>query len=695
MAKLINKLFFSLVFIISIALTAMSASALVITYADWNADLVTDTTITQGNSTQYRVAVESFDAPVSYSIRMYDSSENLISTIADTSDSDGSYQAVLNLSNTDYNNTAGLYTLRVIASDGAGDFDSSELTLNVTPLRPDLIISSASVTPSQLIRNQSFVVNLNLTNMGLANITNDDFLVEIIISDSSFTGGSIPQSIEFNNISSNQTISVQSTNINFSEIDVYNNTLYLIINADGDGDITESNETNNAVFLTLNVTNATAPQNLTINTLSPSDGVQINNTQTAQFTFNITANTATANCSIYLDNSLNQTNSSVLNNTNTIFTLNNISYGPHSWNLSCTNTNSTATSNARNFTIADTIAPTLNISSPIAQSYNTTNILINLTVSDAVGISQVWVSNGTTNTTLASPYNITQTFADNSSHTVFMYVNDTSGNINTKNVTFSVNTSAPTADIFAPSLSIVSPTSTNYTGSLILVNISASDPNLDDIWYRLNNGTNTTYTTPITVNLTDGSYTLFAYANDTLGNLNSTNVSFLVNTTGIFSGSIKDLSNNLIPNSNVSITATNYFNFTTTGNYVINGVPPGVYTMIATANGYLNQSVTNQVLTNGTTKTVNFNLAQAGNLVGNVYNFTSNSGVNNATLTLIQSGSSVGTTNTNATGYYTFINIAPGYYDVNVTANGFTSNSKPNSQVIGGQNTTVNFWLWS
>ena len=116
--------------------------------------------------------------------------------------------------------------------------------------------------------------------------------------------------------------------------------------------------------------------------------------------------------------------------------------------------------------------------------------------------------------------------------------------------------------------------------------------------------------------------------------------------------------------------------------------------MIASANGYLNQSITNQVLTNGTTVTVNFNLALTGNLIGNVYNFTSGAAVNNATLTLIQSGSSLGTASTNATGYYAFINIAPGYYDVNVSATGFTSNSKPNNQVLGGQNTTVNFWLW-
>ncbi len=78
------------------------------------------------------------------------------------------------------------------------------------------------------------------------------------------------------------------------------------------------------------------------------------------------------------------------------------------------------------------------------------------------------------------------------------------------------------------SINIISPTNSIYNTSTILLNISAQDANLDTIWYNWN-GTNITYINPINLiyNL-GGNYTIFAWANDSAGNINSTSVEFTI-----------------------------------------------------------------------------------------------------------------------------------------------------------------------
>ena len=79
----------------------------------------------------------------------------------------------------------------------------------------------------------------------------------------------------------------------------------------------------------------------------------------------------------------------------------------------------------------------------------------------------------------------------------------------------------------APDLQIISPTNTTYANATILVNISANDSTLDKIWYNWNT-TNYTYTTPLNITFNESSNTLTAWANDSLGNINSTNVTFTI-----------------------------------------------------------------------------------------------------------------------------------------------------------------------
>ena len=79
----------------------------------------------------------------------------------------------------------------------------------------------------------------------------------------------------------------------------------------------------------------------------------------------------------------------------------------------------------------------------------------------------------------------------------------------------------------APDLQIISPANINYMNATILLNISANDSTLDKIWYNWNE-TNYTYTVPLNITFNEGSNILTAWANDSLGNLNSTTVSFTI-----------------------------------------------------------------------------------------------------------------------------------------------------------------------
>lgn len=162
----------------------------------------------------------------------------------------------------------------------------------------------------------------------------------------------------------------------------------------------------------------------------------------------------------------------------------------------------------------------------------------------------------------------------------------------------------------------------------------------------------------------------------------------------VFNGTVKDLTNILIPNSNVSVLGTSHSIITPNGIYAITGDLSGLYSLEAAKAGYLSQAKSGQLAEFGKTKQVNFNLGQLGGIKGNVLDFFTSTGINNVNMSLFLYDEFLSSTLTNASGYYEFNDLAPGYYDLTVNATGFTFNSKPNNHVLGGENTTVDFWLW-
>lgn len=97
------------------------------------------------------------------------------------------------------------------------------------------------------------------------------------------------------------------------------------------------------------------------------------------------------------------------------------------------------------------------------------------------------------------------------------------------NVTYSL------SDIVSPNLSLIFPLNQSYNSNISELNYTVSDDNLDSCWYSLNNGlTNNTIATcgNNVSNLTsnEGSNTWTIYANDTIGNENSSQITFIKDT---------------------------------------------------------------------------------------------------------------------------------------------------------------------
>jgi hypothetical protein len=86
------------------------------------------------------------------------------------------------------------------------------------------------------------------------------------------------------------------------------------------------------------------------------------------------------------------------------------------------------------------------------------------------------------------------------------------------------------ADATPPSLTIFNPTAAIYNSLILPLDVSANE-SVNTWWYTINNTANTTFTPNSTlIFLTDGTKLLTIYANDTTGNIGSSQVTFDIDT---------------------------------------------------------------------------------------------------------------------------------------------------------------------
>ena len=169
------------------------------------------------------------------------------------------------------------------------------------------------------------------------------------------------------------------------------------------------------------------------------------------------------------------------------------------------------------FTI-DTTPPFLSIAAPEATSYDDQRVLISLS-GDANYYWYYIAGVDSTNQTWTT--NLNRTLTDGT-YTLHAFGNDTVGNIAHSSVTFTI-------DTILPIVNIDSPTSTAYTTGTVTVALSGD---ADHYWYYIAgvDATNQTWTTNQDRTLTDGTYTLHMFGNDTAGNIAHSSVTFSIDT---------------------------------------------------------------------------------------------------------------------------------------------------------------------
>ncbi|MBP2144542.1 parallel beta-helix repeat protein [Methanococcus voltae] len=170
--------------------------------------------------------------------------------------------------------------------------------------------------------------------------------------------------------------------------------------------------------------------------------------------------------------------------------------------------------------IVDTTAPEIIINSPMAGKLNNSNILINVTSTDANNVKTVIAEVNGTNITLtkSGDYYIGNTTLEDGTYTLKVYSEDEIGNSDLKTVTFTVDTTIP----LIVGMSLLSPqdnsTISNKTLEFVF-NVTGSEENYNCTLYLNNNAVATNIsvldgvlTSFVIENLTDGEYNWYISA---------------------------------------------------------------------------------------------------------------------------------------------------------------------------------------
>lgn len=128
------------------------------------------------------------------------------------------------------------------------------------------------------------------------------------------------------------------------------------------------------------------------------------------------------------------------------------------------------------------------------------------------------------------------------------------------------------------------------------------------------------------------------------------------------------------------------------GEYTVNGLVPGTYTIVANAVGYSENSTGSTVLAN-TTTTTNLSLTSNPASISGTVLGTDGSPFKNAVIKIVDSnGVVVGTSAVDANGFYSIGSLPPGTYSIRVAAPNVASQSSGIS-LVADENRVVNFVL--
>jgi len=263
---------------------------------------------------------------------------------------------------------------------------------------------------------------------------------------------------------------------------------------------------------TLNEWETTGIQNLTTTTPPPPPTISIlspeNKTYNANnVPLNFTVNESTSWTGFSLDS---QENVTITGNT-TI----SVSDGTHAIILYANNTDGNMGSSGAVYFTVDTVFSNIEILSPQNKTYSTNIVSLDFTVGEATS----WIGyslDGQANETIAG--STTLPVLSDGSHHVVVYANDTFGNMGFSDTIYF------TVDTVSPNIEILSPENTTYAADSISL-IFTVDETTSWVGYSLDGQINVTIAGSATLPvLSDGSHNLAVYANDTAGNMGSSDI---------------------------------------------------------------------------------------------------------------------------------------------------------------------------
>jgi len=170
-------------------------------------------------------------------------------------------------------------------------------------------------------------------------------------------------------------------------------------------------------------------------------------------------------------------------------------------------------------------SPQISIFSPSDGSVIQSGELLRFNVSDPEEHLDAvsYTVDGGSSQSLSSPYEIDTSGWSEGSHTVTVTATDLAGHSTSSQYQFEI-------DDTEPYVEIISPENRLYSTDSLTLDYSSSDTNLAETFYSLNDETNISLSGSTSFTAEEGMNTIKLYANDTAGNLNSTNVDFEVDT---------------------------------------------------------------------------------------------------------------------------------------------------------------------
>jgi hypothetical protein len=408
-------------------------------------------------------------------------------------------------------------------------------------------------SPRFVATSGTHTFNIDLSGNTTANISLGNYVVPpgTNISAQMTIGGTAGEEINFTNgVITNYTIPVGSGTSGTIKITYYTDTNKFLSPIAG-GNIT-IDAWNASVS---SPTDTTAP---TISMVYPSNTTY--STAVSQLNYTVSDETALSSCWYSLNGGANSTTQTCGTNWTGLTS----TQGTNIWFVYANDTSNNINYSVKQFFV-DSISPTISygvLTESNASTIVRNNIVVNVTSTDTnlANITIRLYNSARTllqsNTSSSAAFLINYTGLADGTYYFNASATDVLNNINNSE-TYSV-----VLDTTSPSISMVYPANISYNSAVTQLNYTASDNVvLSSCWYSLNGASNVSITcgnnaTGLTAS--EGSNTWIVYANDTVNNLNSSSVTFFVDTISptIDYGVLTESNNSNISRSNIIVNAT-------------------------------------------------------------------------------------------------------------------------------------------